>query len=662
MSSESVGERRQWMRLGLSWLLLLALCTVLLTAVDTFLIARSTSLFTGGFLVLAPLRSGAAFGQYLVESLQLDATLVLAIWLLTVPLLGWSRLQQRQRLVAAALLSLAPPFAFLYVRYHLSRYLGHALDPGLWLAIAGGSPVEWFAQASAQLVPVAATLAAMILAGVVLVRVMRKRGGVSHTAAAAVPTLGALAVAFGGSAMVSATILSLTCSRFGASCEALEKKASGTLLVPFFERATDFDFDGYGTFPPLADQAPFDPTRHPYALDIPGDGIDQNGLAGDHPLDYRAPPDEFVEEPTFRRKPNVLMIFLEGVRADILGKEVNGVPVTPSLDKLAAEGASSEHAYANSPYTALSRAQLMGGRLAPYVGQSTMIEDFHANGYEFVWISGQDESFGVGESNLLGLGRTDVHWDARNEVEHSVARYSTTGSLMISWKRVNDRIRQYLDKRKSDRPLFLYVNYGDTHFPYDHRELDDVLGVRRLDVREIKPENPRGVYETYANATANVDRAIGQLVQLWREKFGVESSAVIVTSDHGEALFETGMLGHGLALDSTQTRVPLVVVGLGGTWPEPFGLSDMRAALQRSLALRPGDEPPVARFEPVPGRQLLQYMAFIERPRLLCLRGLNTELRYDADDPAPPDDPAFRTLIWWWESVQLESARHGGGG
>src|SRR5262249_38795079 len=158
--------------------------------------------------------------------------------------------------------------------------------------------------------------------------------------------------------------------------------------------------------------------------------------------DYRAPPDDWAEQPTFRHKPNVLMIFLEGVRADMLGKEVNGVPVTPALDKLVAEGASSEHAYANSPYTALSRAQLMGGRLAPYIGQSTIIEDFHANGYEFAWISGQDESFGVDESNVLGLGRVDVHWDARNDVEHSVARYNTTGSLMISWKRLNDRIRQ----------------------------------------------------------------------------------------------------------------------------------------------------------------------------------------------------------------------------
>ena len=67
------------------------------------------------------------------------------------------------------------------------------------------------------------------------------------------------------------------------------------------------------------DQAPFDASRHPYALDIPGNGIDENGLAGDHPLDFRAPPSELNEQPIFGCRPNVLMIFLEGVRADMLG-------------------------------------------------------------------------------------------------------------------------------------------------------------------------------------------------------------------------------------------------------------------------------------------------------------------------------------------------------
>jgi hypothetical protein len=49
-------------------------------------------------------------------------------------------------------------------------------------------------------------------------------------------------------------------------------------------------------------------------------------------------------------------------------------------------------------------------------------------------------------------------------------------------------------------------------------------------------------------------------------------------------------------------------------------------------------------------------MALPERPRLLCLRGLDTELRYDTTDPASDADPEFRQLVWWWEAVQRAAA------
>src|SRR5262249_61490256 len=99
----------------------------------------------------------------------------------------------------------------------------------------------------------------------------------------------------------------------------------------------------------------------------------------------------------FQRRPSVLVVFLEGVRASMVGARVDGKAVTPYLDQLTLEGARSEHFYANSPYTARSRGQLMGGRLSPFVDQSTLVDDFHANGYDVAWISGEDESFGADE-------------------------------------------------------------------------------------------------------------------------------------------------------------------------------------------------------------------------------------------------------------------------
>jgi len=39
------------------------------------------------------------------------------------------------------------------------------------------------------------------------------------------------------------------------------------------------------------------------------------------------------------------------------------------------------------------------------------------------------------------------------------------------------------------------------------------------------------------------------------------------------------MLGHGQTLDVEMTRVPFILWGVGGDWPEPIGPTDLRALL-----------------------------------------------------------------------------------
>jgi hypothetical protein len=639
-------------RWSFAWLLTLAVCAASLTLVETYLIGRSTDLFTGGYKVVDALRSGGRFGLYLLGSFAFDTALVLGIWAFSMPLLRMLRLDGRQLLATSGLLGLGLPLTLVYVRFQLSRFLGDLLDVRLLLTLAGGSPLEWISQARSQLAVLGGAVGAVLMLGGLLIRALRGAAGSEH--ALAPPSGRRMTNALGAAFALSTAVFVGFFLRAGAGLDALEMKVSGFALTQLFGGLTDFDFDGFGMVSWPIDQAPFDPSRHPYALDQPGNGIDENGLAGDLPAGYRRPPDEFVEHPVFKQRPNVLFIFLEGVRADVLFRKLGEREITPFLNALAITGSSSQHAYANSPYTARSRVEVMGGRLAPFVGQTSLIDDFHGNGYEVAWFSGQDESFGKRDSEILGLKRVDVYFDARDEIEHTVSNYRTSGSVLLSWKRLNARIGQFLDGWAGAKPLFMYVNYGDTHYPYDHRELDDLLGVPRLSRLHIQPDDPEGVFATYANATANVDRAIEQLVSLWREKLG-PNAAIIVTSDHGEALFEAGVLGHGLALDDTQTHVPLVVDGLGGVWPEPFGHTDLRAALQRALLLEPGS-PARPRFQPVPGRHILQYMALIEAPRLLCLRGQTDALHLDTARPRAPDGPELQELVWWWESLQLENA------
>ena len=115
----------------------------------------------------------------------------------------------------------------------------------------------------------------------------------------------------------------------------------------------------------------------------------------------------------------------------------------------------------------------------------------------------------------------------------------------------------------------------------------------------------------YLNSAANVDAAAGRLLEGVRAHLGREP-AVIVTSDHGESLFDEGFLGHGYALDDVQTRVPLVVANLPlpcRPWPAtPTCGGPLLAALTGQAGAGR------ARLVEAPGQRVFQYLGVVERP------------------------------------------------
>ena len=113
---------------------------------------------------------------------------------------------------------------------------------------------------------------------------------------------------------------------------------------------SDADRDGYALRDQPADRDPFNSTIHPYALYVPGNGVDENGLAGDPPLAPSSEADSAAHHGHEKRvRPHVLITYLERFRADLLGKESDGRPITPYLNAIADEGASSDRAWAHAP-------------------------------------------------------------------------------------------------------------------------------------------------------------------------------------------------------------------------------------------------------------------------------------------------------------------------
>jgi len=143
-----------------------------------------------------------------------------------------------------------------------------------------------------------------------------------------------------------------------------------------------------------------------------------------------------------------------------------------------------------------------------------------------------------------------------------------------------------------------------------------------------------------------------------------------VTGDHGQSFYETGTLGHGHEFSQGQTRVPFILWGIGGEWPEPIAPSDVRGLLDRNLFL-PRQSLPRARFIPDPGRKMLQYLGPLDRPERIALRGVDGALAYDllldeaswieTAGEAPPMRPGAaevdRLIHTWeaWQSVALDA-------
>jgi len=665
------------LRISGTWRAALLLCVVLLTLTETLLLGAGTGFLTNGFNS-AHIDSLALVLLFLPASLLLDLWLVLCIWLLAIPLLRAVSRSPGQVFVGAFLAGAGLPVAFATASYNVYAVLGDMFSlvvsrqfSGLGLSDLALEAIQEFPYAPLFAIGgLVASLAALELtrrieeryAGEVLIP-PAPSGRRLLQGVALLCVLNAIAMG-----AVAATLSDL---RFG-----FEGKVSGRLFAGLLDRITDLDQDGFGLLQRPLDPAPLDASVQPYAIDVPGNARDEDELAGDHPLDFvlaGLPGSEPAPPSDGGQRPHLLLIYLESFRSDLLEWRVGGREVTPFLRRLAQDGSAAAHAYTHSPWTLDSRDQLFTGRLVATPGAPTLIDDFVSRGYRVAYFSGQDESYGNSETRL-GATRADAFYDARQDIGRRTTRSTAPVALQVSWRTLYERVTDYLKITRDPRPLFLYVNIVDTHFPYWHSEIDDLLGVAPLPRSEIRAGNAEHVREAYANTAANVDRTAARIVEAFRAHVGAARHGILVTADHGQALYDDGLLGHGQSLDVELTRVPFILWGIGGDWPEPIAPSDVRGLLLEHLG-REGRPPgararasdvPRARFVADPERRVFQYVPGVERPSVIGLQGIEDRLEYDFGRGrlmrVDPDgvrhrlDLArhpglLRELVWRWEAL-----------
>ncbi len=296
------------------------------------------------------------------------------------------------------------------------------------------------------------------------------------------------------------------------------------------------------------------------------------------------------------RLANVVLVIADSLRAENLGVYGYGRDTSPYIDAWAENAIVFENAFSHYSYTwptisnlftgipfsALTTRNLFTtpgdrkGGLHP--DNDTLAERLQASGVATAAVSGspyilREHGFAQGFDRFQDWEA----WDPGFR-DQTPRRFTAEEVNVVARSTINELVRE-------GKPWFLYLHYFDTHMAYRAPERDRDLFVDpdyRRERRVIRgaamreeggflkfrtaQEQPWFTDEDVAALESEYDAEIHHfdrgfhrlLVQL--EQAGVlEDTIVVLTSDHGEALFEREFWGHGFLSRSEEQHVPLIV-------------------------------------------------------------------------------------------------------
>ncbi len=287
-----------------------------------------------------------------------------------------------------------------------------------------------------------------------------------------------------------------------------------------------------------SDCAGFDYDRRPTAMEIVANGVDDNCMGGDLTAFEAAP---IVDQPPRWRKldrPPVIIITLDAIRTDALGRVIAGREVTPTMDALVAGAVSFDNAYSVATATDDS---------VPAIWTGMYPSDWHQYGVYF----GVEPTLAelLSDSGYQSLAVIVHPWlqislfQGFDVVDNALGEAFRANPMNPTGDETTRRALQQLDQRDPAQPVLMWVHYFDAHQP-----------------RRSAPQlSPWLGDDSYVHAVHLIDRSIGALLAGVDERGLLDDAVIVLVSDHGEGLGEHHVETHGVAVWESLARVPLVM-------------------------------------------------------------------------------------------------------
>ncbi len=274
--------------------------------------------------------------------------------------------------------------------------------------------------------------------------------------------------------------------------------------------------------------------------------------------------------------PNIILITLDSLTASHLGCYGYARKTSPYIDAFASRATLYRRAFSTASWTLPTHASIMTGKFPFEHGAhtfklkvKTLREYPLGEGFLTLAEALKQEGFATA-AFTANTGYLNPRW----KLDQGFDVYA---NRRVNGEGLNQAAFQWLDAHR-DEPFFLFLNYMDTHGPYNiikpsqrpdflahvsSRKADplfDDFMKRMINGEERFPEAEIELLgDLYDIGIANVDEYMQALFERLREMELYDGVMIILTSDHGEYFGEHGLIEHGKDVYQGGLWIPLIV-------------------------------------------------------------------------------------------------------
>jgi arylsulfatase A-like enzyme len=300
------------------------------------------------------------------------------------------------------------------------------------------------------------------------------------------------------------------------------------------------------------------------------------------------------------RKPNIILISLDTLRADHLGCHGYNRDTSPNIDDFSLGAVLFENCIASSSWTLPSHASVFTG-LHPSVhgaevhpwgppfadSETTLAELARERGY---LTAAYTEGLFVSAS--LGFAQGFELYSDGKLAEFPLHCAEVTFNDALQWLKTYGKL-----------PFLLFVHTYQPHDPYTPPRrfgemfVKDYAQSGRVRPREVRSEEDKIRCEAlYDGEIAYTDEVLGDFLERLEETQLLQNTTIVVFSDHGEEFWEHGGIEHGVTLYDEVLHVPLIVKLAGENPPSgrvarQVSLTDLYATVAELLGADDANPP-----------------------------------------------------------------------